>query len=587
MESSKVEQCFALSATAFIIRYKDDDGEITDVTSDGDLTEAIHYFHTGDDIPLSSNSSILSNRSGGGRKVTLRLSIIVENELSLSDTASMISVDEYTPDTIDPLSGRGLSLDGNSHQLEDDAVTVSSRDAGSYKFANLRPLSPVPSGGSYSSSPLARSSASMDQNRSGRSSSRNEPSSGEGSQTLHPTSNHVSPTNVFDRLKQLELNDGEQGEGKRLSQTSLGAQWLRDQNVRTIMFGDLTEPSISDESEDVPVQDYAGDLNGDLALQQDEHGKYYYEYTSSGASHAAPEDTDIASTAESSLGEMASHQGEPSLHSLSWIAEQRANAKAKANATSKPPIPVRGPVPNPFVDMDISSHMDIDPDIPPEVLEFIPEHRFPLLPPEQITNCSSCNVVLDSFRYVCTTCGELEPHPRDDHGSSNGTSKGKGRDVPHIHIQRSQDQGMTYPPSRLSNTSSPASSSWTLLDTVPQRKESLVDRPLPALPNGNVYPRSVYHSRSQDTLFIPPSDTRRKPSGYELCTSCIEIVGVLHSLEGGTGSSPLSNSPLSSSQESLQTLSQLRRTAPRSKGDIRHAYREKVWGRNGWKDVGM
>ena len=42
----------------FTIRYyKDDDGEVTDVTSDGDLTEAIHYFHVGDDLPTSSASS--------------------------------------------------------------------------------------------------------------------------------------------------------------------------------------------------------------------------------------------------------------------------------------------------------------------------------------------------------------------------------------------------------------------------------------------------------------------------------------------------------------------------------------------------
>ncbi|GJJ13355.1 hypothetical protein Clacol_007607 [Clathrus columnatus] len=616
---AKIEQCFALSATPFIIRYKDDDGEITDVTSDGDLTEAIHYFHTGDDLPIPSNFSVMSGRSGGSRRVTLRLNIIVENELSLSDTASMISVDEFHHDTSDSLSGHELSFNGHLHDLEDDAVTVSSRDTGSHKLmlnpmTVLRPLSPL-TDDSYSPSSIAVSSAkSSSQIKSGDGTSssgrplRNESSSGEGSRTLYPSKTSVSPPDVFDRLKQLELSEqNDNGEAKRLSRTSLGAQWLRDQNVRTIMFGGLTEPSISDESEYIAEPDLTGDLNGDLALRQGGHGKYYYEYTSSGASHAAHDEADVVSIAESSLGEMASHQGEPSPHSLSWIADQRANATAKANASANAhananPKTPNGPisVPNPFSDGealgvdDTSRHFYIDSDIPPEVLQFIPEHRFPLLPPDQVTNCSSCGVILDSFRYVCTTCGELEPHPRDEIGLTGSSDKGKGRDAPHIHVHHTHihhtHEGMAYPliTKSKSNASSPSSSSWTLLESVPPRKESLAERPLPNLPvnsNGTAYLRSLFHSSSQDTLFIPPSESRRKPPGYELCSSCIESVGVFHSIEGSTGNSPMNSSPSSSSQESLQTLSQFRRTAPRSKGHVRHAYREKVWGRNGWKDV--
>lgn len=599
---AKVEQCFALSATPFIIRYKDDDGEVTDITSEGDLTEAIHYFHTGDDLPVPSNLSILSGRSGSSRKVTLRLTIIVENELSLSDTASMISADEYPQDTNDPpsLTNRHLL------ELEDDAVTVSSRDTGSHQFLhsapipNLRSLSPVPSDDSRSPPSFGQASSirSSSQIRSTNGNlsehvSRNHSSSGEGSKTLHASEGDASPANVFDRLKQLELNDNEHGEAKRLSQTSLGAQWLRDQNVRTIVFGGITEPSVSDESEYISG-DNPGDLNGDLALQQDEHGKYYYEYTSSGASHFSPEDGEIVSIAESSLGDVVSHQGEPSPHSLTWIANQRANTKVKSKVTFSainPIVTTTPAVPNPFLDSDAPQHFVIDPDIPPEVLEFVPEHRLPLLPPEQVTNCSACGVMLDSFRYVCTTCGELEPHPRNEPYSPPGSEKGKGRDAPYIHVQHIPNQGLTYPPLR-PNASSPASSTWTLLDSsLPPRRKSFTERPLPALPsrlntNGSSNPRSLSHSHSQDRLSIPSSDsTRKKPCGFELCSSCIEIVGVLHSIEGSTGNSPMNSSPLSSSQESLQTLSELRRTAPRSKGHLRHAYREKVWGRNGWKDV--
>lgn len=555
---------------------------------------------------MSSNLSILSGRSGSSRKVTLRLTIIVENELSLSDTASMISVDEYVQDTSDSPSLTNNHL----HELEDDAVTVSSRDTGSHQLLrsapmpNLRSLSPVPSDDSRSPRSLGQAasirSSSQIRSTNGNLServSRNHSSSGEGSKTLHASEGGSPPANVFDRLKQLELNDNEHGETKRLSQTSLGAQWLRDQNVRTIVFGGITEPSVSDESEYIPRTDDPGDLNGDLALQQDEHGKYYYEYTSSGASHFSPEDAEITSIAESSLGDVVSHQGEPSPLSLTWIANQRANAKVKSNInlpTKNPIITTTPAVPNPFLDGDASQHFVIDPDIPPEVLEFVPEHRFPLSPPEQVTNCSSCGIMLDSFRYVCTTCGELEPHPRNEPHSPHGSDKGKARDAPYIYVQHTHGQGMTYPPLR-PNASSPASSSWTLHDPAPPpRRKSFTERPLPALPsrlntNGSTYPypRSLSHSHSQDRLPIPsPENHRKKPCGFELCPSCIEVVGVLHSIEGSTGSSPMNSSPLSSSQESLQTLSELRRTAPRSKGHLRHAYREKVWGRNGWKDVG-
>ena len=36
-----------------------------------------------------------------------------------------------------------------------------------------------------------------------------------------------------------------------------------------------------------------------------------------------------------------------------------------------------------------------------------------------------------------------------------------------------------------------------------------------------------------------------------------------------------------------ETLSQWRRSAPKQKGNFRHAYIEKVWGPAGWTDVGM
>jgi hypothetical protein len=94
------------------------------------LTEAIQYFQAGsDDPPISSAASILSGRSFGSRKITLRVHITVDYDgPSLSDTSSLASMDEYRG-----RNGSQLSFSfspPSSVDLDDDSVTVSSRDAG-------------------------------------------------------------------------------------------------------------------------------------------------------------------------------------------------------------------------------------------------------------------------------------------------------------------------------------------------------------------------------------------------------------------------------------------------------------------------
>ena len=114
----------------FSIAYKDDDGEITDIASESDLTEAIQYFQNGvDDLPVSSAASILSGRSFGGRKITLRVIVTVDYDgPSLSDTSSLVSLDEYKDRNNSDLS---LTYSGPvNSEPEDDTVTVSSRDTG-------------------------------------------------------------------------------------------------------------------------------------------------------------------------------------------------------------------------------------------------------------------------------------------------------------------------------------------------------------------------------------------------------------------------------------------------------------------------
>lgn len=600
----QVEQCFALSATPFTIRYKDDDGEVTEVTSDGDLTEAIHYFHGGEDLPVSSASSVLSGSSrNSSRKVTLRLTIIVDYDLSLSDSASLASLEEYNPNASDDTLSR-TPLNGFKHdnELEDDQVTVSSHDTGPHipplRLDSVQRLSPVHSDGS----PPATSTAI----------------------TRYPNDSHTKflgsdydiasqdsiledDPNVYERLKRLDMSDdGDYNEAKRLSQSERGVQWLHDQNVNAIqsMIGALPEPSLTDGSEAASIfeREPPDGLGGDLALEQDQRGRYYYTYTSSsGASHIQDDQvTDLLdgnSVVDSVMTrEETSHQGEPSSHGLAWIASRRA---AQASSSKPPP-------PNPFMDPDLEQ-LRIDPSIPPEVLQFIPEHRLPLLPPKEVTTCSACEAVLDAFRYVCTTCGEKEPTS----AGLTASGKGKGKDYFDSTTNEQDNYGkISYPPLPHSQHFSPSSSSLTLLgpSQIPLRTSSLPDPhkaylspPSPCIPGRQ---RQLIPQSSQDTLYVPPAAERHKHArpnihppesagGYELCSSCIESVGVVHSSEAIRVRSPLPRSPSSHSQsssssssEGLQTLSQLSRTAPRTKGQMRHAFREKLWGRNGWKDVG-
>lgn len=114
----------------FSIAYKDDDGEITDIASESDLTEAIQYFQNGvDDLPVSSAQSILSGRSFGGRKITLRVIVAVDYDgPSLSDTSSLASMDEYKNRNDSNLS-LTFPVPVRS-EPDDDSVTVSSRDTG-------------------------------------------------------------------------------------------------------------------------------------------------------------------------------------------------------------------------------------------------------------------------------------------------------------------------------------------------------------------------------------------------------------------------------------------------------------------------
>lgn len=546
----QVEQCFSLSHSAYAISYKDDDGELYEIGTDNDLTEAIHYFQAGtDDPPLSSAASILSGRSfGRSNKITLRVQVSVEYDgPSLSDTSSLASLDEYKARNA---SGFSLSLDAPS-EFDEDAVTVSSRDPeGRPKY-----LSPP-----HKSSQLSGES-SWDSLRSARS------AQGAGSSQHPPTSDTArvtnpsvdgrkglvypnSPSAVFERMKIEEAQDDissvDYDRAIAMSKDR-GAAWLKDQNDRSLrsMLGVLPDKSVED---DEP-------LGGDLALERDPRGKYYYSYTANGSSSASQShgEDNGNSEIEPSIDGRRPPKPRPTSRQLNWLAAQQIAATERSETRTRP-LPVPPSIP------DIPED-----DIPPEFLQYLP---VPNVPQEELTDCSECGTLLDSIRYVCSTCGEKPPRlETDDH------DKGKGKDPFNNHGYPPKSQhGVQRHLSIVSAAPSFSSTSRTYVGT------------------GSVYggggsPTTPRFEKEKESLHVPQP---HEGLGYELCATCIESAGVTHAIEAGLapGSSPVAPHASPTSPEDAQRALQWRRSAPRHKGQLRHAYQEKIWGHTGWEDVG-
>lgn len=572
------------------------------------MTEAIQYFQAGsDDPPASSAASILSGRSFGSRKITLRVHITVDYDgPSLSDTSSLASMDEYKG-----RHGSQLSLSFStppSLDVDDDSVTVSSGDAGgpSRRIAQhsgiserleISPDNYTTTWDSQTSSSLAQSVDLAD--------GPTQFSSGSAGRTQHGENPFTDsygipqypedPSAVFERLKLQEAAGHHSPcldyDPSISADEDRGAAWLRDQNARTIksMLGALPEPSESDGTSLSLEQGSRSDgLSGDLALHRDPRGKYYYSYTSAGSASAARSDGDFidgqsqdygydeasnvkGETEEGSMGEHKCYvKPRPTSMQLTWLASQQKSKDGSATnchpslsrslpqSSSSDPLPV------------IREYTHVDSDIPPEVLQFVSLAA----PPEDIlTECSECGVVLDSIRYVCSACGEKTPRAKL---RSEISGKGKGKNA----WDEVDDSDMhLYPPPKHRSPlySSSALSSYTVVagSSSATLNERLYHKPLPSLP-----------CRTAPDIQSPQASVE---SGYELCSGCIESAGVNHALEVSLAPSTSpgrGNSSPSSPEDAQRALSQWRRSAPKQKGQLRHAYLEKVWAHRGWEDVG-
>ncbi|KAG7094033.1 hypothetical protein E1B28_007655 [Marasmius oreades] len=563
----RVEQCFALQSN-YAIQYTDDNGETTEIDGEEELTEAIHYFQFGTDDTqsMSSAASFLSGRSLG-KGIILRVIVTVDG-LSLSDSGSLASLEEYQGRN---RSETSFSLGAPSVDLDDDSVTVSSRDTGSpshgeqvssgtlappvYRRDQTSNLTTGPRGGSsssWTSLPHHDPASATQANTSIASSLQLKDPSLDGHRLSASVSYPEDPSAVLERLKLLEVRDSSTNQGPLISDDR-GAAWLRDQNERAIRtrLGTLPEPSESDGESRVPEEDH--DQLGDLALEQDDRGRYYYSYNSTGSQNL--ESGLDEGGYDPSIAEDVGAKPRPTSRQLNWLASQR---------TASEPLPERPPERPPV--QPFHSDPSMETIIPDELLQYV-EIRPP--PPDSITDCSQCGALLENMKYVCTTCGEKEPSSR---------SKGKARGP-------SLDMSFAYPPqprdslhSLLSPSFSSSSKTYVDSDSIysEDRKGSHKQyKPLPALP--------------QNISQQPPplKSAESNHCGYELCASCIEYAGVEHAIEAGLApdSSPTVSGWSPTSPEDEQRALQWRRAAPTQKGQLRHAYLEQYWGHHGWMNI--
>jgi hypothetical protein len=351
--------------------------------------------------------------------------------------------------------------------------------------------------------------------------------------SLTGTDENIDTADVFQRLR-LDTSSAS-------LPTERGAQWLREQNayVMRTMLGVEPEPSVSDgtEAEPDPPPSAVDSRGGDLALERDERGNYYYTYTSETAtSVAGPEPQP--------------QQAAASQHNLAWLAAQQQpkpqSAHSSSNSSqstqvnsleSRPSTSSTGVTPPPLPPRRINP-ADY-PGIPPEVLQFIPVEPSGADTPERVTDCSSCGIVLDSFRYVCSTCGEKPSRPAQPESPKtviDGGRKGKERAVDPF----SDEYGSlhTYPPGGASRS---GNFGWTSSEDYVRGNSNTARAQNSRSPHN----RSSPHARAPASshLHHPSSPAASSPSsssssglehGYELCMGCIETAGVIHAAESAS-----------------------------------------------------
>ena len=180
-------------------------------------------------------------------------------------------------------------------------------------------------------------------------------------------------------------------------------------------------------------------------------------------------------------------------------------------------------------------------------------------------DCSACGIRLDYMRYVCQTCGDGEMWKENAPGKAafipprvpSDSSTSEGSEETEWAAQASNGSDTVYGEQSRSRSGS--------MSTSASRGSGSREGP------GS--PKHVH----QDDLdagtgaMDRPQRSGSLPRGYELCVGCIEVHGIAHAKAAAKEARKLGGAEVS------------RR---RRQGELRHTFREKIWGVQGWVDVG-
>ena len=460
---------------------------------------------------------------------------------------------------------------------------------------------------------------------------------------------------VFERLRAAES-------AQNLQERDGPAEWLAKLNAHNhAILGTGTQlgPSISDLGDgcdrlslsDIPPGE-ADDLPGDLVLQQDPKRLRLYTLRSNSRSSSILSHSSDGHRRNPNRVSIETNRGgssaAPYSHRDSYASFDSTGLMMGVLVGPSHSRDLRAPSPSnnnrsfetihPIIHIDdAASH----PDIPSEVLPFLPSRGGPaeaVQDPNELTECSHCFTTLNSFRYVCATCGPRKPRAQNSSTIPSGNVNGKGKARADTSLSASDDPSGSG--TSIERTTSSASSGGAILDnteaheltpihTYPPSVHSQVNghnpphgrapsqghssvRPLPPLPlsvnmatlpgsQGLTLPLptsrrgSTVSSGSGSRLSTSTTPTLFTDTGFELCLLCMEAgVGVDHAAESVLGApiTPLTGGTIGSSasgyggsQVSLDTGS-WRRATPKKKSVFRHAFIEQFWGPGGWTEVG-
>ncbi|KAH8998274.1 hypothetical protein EDB86DRAFT_3076119 [Lactarius hatsudake] len=201
---------------------------------------------------------------------------------------------------------------------------------------------------------------------------------------------------------------------------------------------------------------------------------------------------------------------------------------------------------------------------------------------QEVTGCNECGRDLDRVKYICTTCGEKAPTSRAAPEAVAATiGKGRTREsLSYVHHSPNANynfQEPTYPHAHRV----PITPHFTASNNTAYLS---IYKPPPDLPSTPPTQTMLSRSTGPQMALVPSSSSGSSSStacaGYELCNMCFTKAGVDHSLVDGVDA--LSSPPLP------QTASELgiaRGSAPKQKGQLRHAFMKRIWGLHGWRAI--